>query len=1212
MSSGTSGVLNEVRSIVVKVRRRVLSVSDMLVAVACKVEDELRLDTGLSLPSLQLFCARCVLGAFVVGMPEAFVGQLLAAVPDAARPQARAAARRLLKTATASHHTLASFFARQDQRDAPAPLAPVPAQSFLRRLAAQWRAYGYREQTLCYESLAPALAAVLVHPLLAREGFPGEAEMDDEEEEEEEEDSQDSDGAADAYFNAVVRSVGVAGCRGASSPETGVDLAAKLQKKGPATRVQAAPEVAAVEAVEEALRCGVVDGVAVGAAAAAAQDGVEDAEAGRRRLLASNTHVLVRYLGEAGYRSEAVEAALAHCSEVITKNADSLTHGVASAGAGAGASEADGGGGGGGGAAGGPAGVPHLFSYDVLCGSAGAEAPRPSKMPLKNLCGATLVHIAYLHAKYADAASAKLCIDEAVKAGLNLSNPSLISASCHLNVLLCLKNQGAPFPGCHHLSRNDTCAEAEQAGPAASTAAAAAQAPQQNQQQSAAADAFTELVYTLRVANGASPAIHAQLQLTLAVLCLNFPVLSSAYAEQLSEFVPGLRRDVVCWHHHNGGDGLPPAMPPAAGGGGGGDDAPQAPAAPPVDRGETVIEGFSGGHAGCYHRGQQHGRNIGGVIGAATAVGDGQGGGVSAAHAATVAQAFLRGARGGAGGGGGTGTEASAAEVRSILAAPEAAWAWTSVGGDGVHYPLVPQILCALREAALHSATANPQFATAPSLADYYGRRGAEGGAGGGFGLSHGAAWAAATIAVLKSQVYDMAGLHDVALAALREGGAVDGPLSLHGRNRVLQLVVHHLFVRMDPVAAADACLSLRAAHGAAATAPLWEPRFQQASSLVLAYFLLHYGSDPAAAVRVLRRALALQTQGLPTPDNPVVLQPYLGLLLVACYLHPALADHEAALHECMASLESAREACLSRWVVVFQIQAVKVCATHSNQDTHTHTQVHLHCECGGMAARFLLNALRTADDADLCTERAEALAASVAHHLACDDVARAHTLLASVHGEHGSHTTADVRFQLCLLSAQTLMRIAALLADGTYTSDVRRDLSTPPPAPRAAAGSSDEHAACASSAAAAEVDAGSAFLPDLDWTRKDEDEAAAGVWFPGPTGEAVRLRERGGALRLALAHLRHAAEGHCLSRDAATQAVPPLLAYQAHALHAELREMTGEPAERDAAAVAALQGLAQVMVPSAEAAAVAEAAEPEAVEAAIEGFAGKYRRVSA
>eukprot|EP00754_Rhynchopus_humris_P010486 Rhum_TRINITY_DN14159_c11_g1::Rhum_TRINITY_DN14159_c11_g1_i2::g.71218::m.71218 len=265
------------------------------------------------------------------------------------------------------------------------------------------------------------------------------------------------------------------------------------------------------------------------------------------------------------------------------------------------------------------------------------------------------------------------------------------------------------------------------------------------------------------------------------------------------------------------------------------------------------------------------------------------------------------------------------------------------------------------------------------------------------------------------------------------------------------------------------------------------------------------------------------------------------------------------------------------------------------------------------MAARFLLNALRTADDADLCTERAEALAASVAHHLACDDVARAHTLLASVHAEHGSHTTADVRFQLCLLAAQTLMRIAVLLADGTYTSDVRRDLSTPPPAPRAAAAAaaSDERSPCAS-AAAAEVEAGSAFLPDLDWTRKDEDEATAGVWFPGPTGDAVRLRERGGALRLALAHLRHAAEGRCLPRGAATQAVPPLLAYQAHALHAELREMAGEHAERDAAAVAALQGLTQVMAPSAEASAVAEAVEPEAVEAAIEGFAAKYRRVSA
>ncbi|KAJ9449565.1 hypothetical protein DIPPA_08331 [Diplonema papillatum] len=115
--------------------------------------------------------------------------------------------------------------------------------------------------------------------------------------------------------------------------------------------------------------------------------------------------------------------------------------------------------------------------------------------PMKTSCGWALLHLAYMHVQFDDTTSARQTVDEAICAGLSVSDKDMLATCGHFTVVLCLKE-----------GRIEQAAE--------------------------------ELVYAFRVSLGSAAQTQGQLFMLLAMLRLHYPVALSGFAEELDPFVP--------------------------------------------------------------------------------------------------------------------------------------------------------------------------------------------------------------------------------------------------------------------------------------------------------------------------------------------------------------------------------------------------------------------------------------------------------------------------------------------------------------------------------------------------------------------------------------------------------------------------------------------------------------------------------------------------
>ena len=880
--AGTSAPPSAVHNVVNSIRHRAVLPEEVAVAAVCRTAVDMEVHMQETRGCL-LLCSSVVLGERSVGNSAdvaALVSDVLQTLPHTPdRRHFASELRRHLTHISSSSHSLSAFFSscpknftatQYPKQRAPLlhTVAPSPIIIFLRRLAVQWQAATFREQSLLWTSIntAPFCSSLLQELQAYVDNIPQDEEEEEEEEEESEEDSLPD---LPDILN-----------EGASC----VDIALKAKRSGCVSVLQEAPAAHEAQHISDSLRRGLCSATSF--------------DASKTNLLSERDSFLrFLHLSETGHRPAAVECCLDVFNAFMAANPEVLSHTTAPqklqqqppAGNATRQPHTD--------ILGAPAGVGLRFidAVDAAWNGSPSEqdhktAPDPgSKVPIKSLCGMVLLHLAYLHCKFSDAAAAKLCVDEAIKAGLNLGNPALIAAACYLNVVLSLKSAATirtiatkPQTGFANIPGVD----AEQSNTA-----------HPHKGSHPVREAVDELLYGLRVAGGAAPAVHAQLYLALAFLSFHAPVFVSTRQEDLADFLPGLRRDVYCMQHHSSGQNV-----------------------------SSTADGAVGipSYAAYYHKSHRQGSSIGGVIGA-TLAGDAPNSiaGAAAANAATAAQNFF--AQYNEGGQQGE-------DIQALLCSPRAGWAWGGMGGEGLPSPHAASVLSALREALLHTASSNAAATACTRVSEQFSTSGQNGYSP----LTHTSRWAHATATLLKAQLYEAIGLHDlslaylnemvagseVALVRMNEDGFVRRGMPLEERNARLQRVLHLLFVRMDVMGAVAEVLLVHQETDR----PERQPIVQQALACVYAVYLADFCDNPAAAAAILTHFAEVDKQWFATPDMPVVFAPWMQWLHIKCLLHPALCDREHALRECLSCIDEAVRLSLTAWTTTFELLAVEVC----------------------------------------------------------------------------------------------------------------------------------------------------------------------------------------------------------------------------------------------------------------------------------------------
>eukprot|EP01063_Lacrimia_lanifica_P031893 TRINITY_DN5361_c0_g1_i3.p1 TRINITY_DN5361_c0_g1~~TRINITY_DN5361_c0_g1_i3.p1 ORF type:complete len:828 (+),score=137.46 TRINITY_DN5361_c0_g1_i3:49-2532(+) len=179
----------------------------------------------------------------------------------------------------------------------------------------------------------------------------------------------------------------------------------------------------------------------------------------------------------------------------------------------------------------------------------------------------------------------------------------------------------------------------------------------------------------------------------------------------------------------------------------------------------------------------------------------------------------------------------------------------------------------------------------------------------------------AGRLTLLKAQLLEQLGMHDMALAELA-GGDRGGEAGYTAQNRALaaQHVLTLLKAKSDFRGA-----TMKLSAIAAVTSDLSRHvTIQQLVLYTTAWSRLGQGRA-TAALALVDRALALRDDYLPTPDEPVVLHPYLYSLRIRCLTHSAVQRYDDALRTALEQLDRARKASCTQWIALYSTHVIEV-----------------------------------------------------------------------------------------------------------------------------------------------------------------------------------------------------------------------------------------------------------------------------------------------